>query len=97
MVELSDGGEDAGTIREFDLQSGAFVKDGFELSRAKQQVAWENDDTLLVARAENLGELTPSGYPYLVRRLKRGQKIEDAPIVFRGQADDGGYGVRPRP
>jgi prolyl oligopeptidase len=94
MVELSDGGEDAATLREFDLQSG-FVKDGFNLSRAKQRVAWENENTLLVARANDTNELTASGYPFVVRRLTRGKDIKDAPIVFRGDASDGGYGVTP--
>jgi prolyl oligopeptidase len=97
MVELSDGGEDAVTVREFDLPSTTFVKNGFDLPRAKQRVAWEDADTLLVARANDAAELTASGYPYLVRRLKRGQGIQDAPIVFRGEAKDGGYGVTPAP
>jgi prolyl oligopeptidase len=92
MVELSDGGEDAVTDREFDLESG-FVKDGFKLSHAKQRVTWENENTLLVARANDTNELTASGYSFVVRRLARGQDIKDAPIVFRGDANDGGYGV----
>ena len=94
MVELSDGGEDAVSLREFDLQSG-FVENGFKLSRAKQRVAWENENTLLVARANDTNELTVSGYAFMVRRLTRGQDIKDAPIVFRGDANDGGYGVTP--
>jgi len=94
MLYLSDGGEDAITVREFDLQSG-FVKDGFNLPRAKQRVAWQDENTLLVARANAPAELTASGYPFLVRRLIRGQDITNAPIVFRGDVQDGGYGVTP--
>jgi prolyl oligopeptidase len=95
MLYLSDGGEDAVTIREFDLPSASFVDNGFKLSRSKQQVAWEDPNTLLVARALDATELTASGYPFIVRRLKRGQDIPKAPEVFRGTAQDGGYGVSP--
>ncbi len=94
LIELSDGGEDAITVREFDFRY-RFISNGFNLSRSKQRVAWEDKDTVLVARALDASELTPSGYPIVVRRLKRGQEFKDAPIVFRGQADDGGYGVTP--
>jgi prolyl oligopeptidase len=95
MIDLSDGGEDAATVREFDAASAHFVENGFQLARAKQRNAWENEDTLLVSRALNPDELTKSGYPFVVRRLKRGQKIEAAPEVFRGTQSDGGYGVAP--
>ena len=36
MIELSDGGEDAVTVREFDLRSGRFVPGGFALPKGKQ-------------------------------------------------------------
>jgi prolyl oligopeptidase len=72
-----------------------FVGDGFKLSRAKQRVAWEDENALLVARAVNPDELTASGYPFVVRRLARGGEITNAPVVFRGEANDGGYGVTP--
>jgi prolyl oligopeptidase len=93
MLGLSDGGEDALTWREFDLKTGQFVKDGFVLPRGKTRVTWEDKDTLLVAREWNPGELTVSGYPFVVKRLKRGQALDAAQEVFRGKADDGGYGV----
>jgi prolyl oligopeptidase len=95
MVNLSDGGEDAVSVREFDLPTARFVENGFQLSRAKQRVAWEDENTLLMARAFDPTELTSSGYAYVVRRLKRGQALKDAQEVFRGTAKDGGYGVTP--
>ena len=95
MMDLSDGGEDAVTAREFDFAAAQFVENGFDLPRAKQRNAWENENTLLVAYALNPEELTESGYPYIVRRIKRGQTIETATEVFRGKKSDGGYGVTP--
>jgi prolyl oligopeptidase len=95
MVQLSDGGEDAVTVREIDLPSASFVKDGFVLPHGKQRVAWEDPNTLLVAREWAPGEITKSGYPYIVKRIKRGQPLSAATEVFRGTANDGGYGVSP--
>jgi prolyl oligopeptidase len=95
MLSLSDGGEDAVTVREFDLGTAAFVKGGFVLPKGKQREAWVDGDTLLVAREWAPGELTTSGYPFVVKRLKRGEAPDKAVEVFRGKADDGGYGVTP--
>jgi prolyl oligopeptidase len=94
-VNLSDGGEDAVTVREFDLDAGRFVDGGFTLPKGKQRVAWEDDDTILVAREWEPGQLTPSGYPFVVKRLTRGQPLSAAVEVYRGSASDGGYGVSP--
>lgn len=93
MVMLSDGGEDATTAREFDLVTGHFVPGGFVLPKGKQRLAWEDADTLLVAREFAPGDLTRSGYPYIVKRWKRGEPLAHAREVFRGTGDDGGYGV----
>ena len=41
------------------------------------------------------GELTNSGYPFIVKRLARGQPLSAAVEMFRGTAKDGGYGVSP--
>jgi prolyl oligopeptidase len=95
LVLLSDGGEDAETIREFDIPSAKFVEGGFVLPHGKQRVAWEDDDTLLVSREWVPGEITASGYPFIVKRLKRGEALADAKEIFRGSAGDGGYGVEP--
>src|SRR6185437_6540337 len=95
LINLSDGGEDAVTIREFDLGTDKFVDNGFVLPKGKQRVAWVDENTLLVSREWNPGELGRTGYPYIVKRLKRGQPLSAAVELFRGKPDDGGYGVTP--
>ncbi|THD81822.1 MAG: S9 family peptidase [Phenylobacterium sp.] len=95
LISLSDGGEDAVEIREFDLDTGHFVDGGFHLPHGKHRVAWEDENHLLVATDWTPGDLTPSGYPYIVKRLTRGQPLSAAVEVYRGQKDDGGYGVSP--
>jgi prolyl oligopeptidase len=96
LINLSDGGEDAVTVREFDLAAGAFVPGGFVLPKGKQRIAWADADTLLVAREWAPGELTTSGYPYVVKAVKRGAPLAEAVEVFRGASSDGGYGVTPQ-
>jgi prolyl oligopeptidase len=95
LISLSDGGEDAVTIREFDLDTGKFVTDGFVLPKGKQMASWEDENNLLVSREWNPGELGRTGYPYIVKRVKRGQPLSAAVELFRGKPDDGGYGVTP--
>ena len=88
LLRLSDGGEDAVTIREFDLASRAFVANGFALPKGKQRVSWAGEDTLLVAREWKPGELTASGYPYITKRLARGQPLDAAVEIYRGDPKD---------
>lgn len=95
LVNLSDGGKDAVRVREFDAGKKAFVAKGFDIPEGKHRVAWLDKDTLLVATDFGAGSLTESGYPFIVKSLKRGQKLSEAGEVFRGSAKDGGYGVRP--
>jgi prolyl oligopeptidase len=90
LLSLSDGGEDAVTLREFDLLSGRFVADGFELPASKQYAAWLDADTLLLARDWGPGTLSASGYPFVVKKLRRGQPLASAEEVFRGARSDVG-------
>ena len=88
LISLSDGGQDAKVVREFDQHTRAFVADGFTLPEAKSDVAWQDADTLLVAT--NFGEhsLTESGYPFIVREWHRGQPLSAAREIYRGDVKD---------
>jgi prolyl oligopeptidase len=88
LISLSDGGEDAVTVREFDLQTKSFVKGGFNLPKGKQEASWQDQDTLLVSREWKPGDLTQSGYAYIVKRVKRGQPLSAATEIFRGNKSD---------
>src|ERR1035438_3104480 len=93
LVGLSAGGEDAMTLREFNLQTGKFVEGGFVLPRSKQQVEWVDKDTLLVARDWGSGTMTKSGYPFVVKVWKRGQPLDQAKEIFHGTENN--IGVQP--
>jgi prolyl oligopeptidase len=88
LIRLSDGGEDAVTVREFDLPRKGFVKNGFVLPHGKQDVAWQDQNTVLVAREWAPGEMTKSGYAFIVKRLTRGRPLSSAVEVFRGTKSD---------
>jgi prolyl oligopeptidase len=93
LVELSAGGEDAITLREFNLKTGKFVEGGFMLPRSKQSVAWVDKDTLLVSRDWGAGSITKSGYPFVVKLWKRGQPLDQAKEVYRGAETDNAAGA----
>jgi prolyl oligopeptidase len=102
LVSLSDGGKDAVTIREFDRATRTFVPaqgrdGGFVLEESKGGATWVDENTLLVSRDFGPGTLTSSGYPMIVRVLRRGQTIDQAQTVFTGQPTDvsvSGYTLR---
>ncbi|MFN4296351.1 MAG: prolyl oligopeptidase family serine peptidase [Brevundimonas sp.] len=95
LINLSNGGQDAVEVREFDTQTRQFVEGGFRLPEGKHRVTWLDADTLLVATDFGDGTLTESGYPYIVRALSRGQALAQATEIYRGEQGDGGYGVSP--
>ena len=97
LVMLSDGGKDAVTIREFDRATRSFVEGGFVLPESKGGASWIDADTLLVSRDFGPGTLTSSGYPMIVKVLRRGQTLDQAQTVFTGQPTDvsvSGYTLR---
>ncbi|MCU1322580.1 MAG: Prolyl oligopeptidase [Acidobacteriaceae bacterium] len=88
LVALSAGGEDADTQREFDLQTGTFVANGFNLPKSKQDVTWLDKDTLLIGRDWGPGTMTKSGYPFVIKSFKRGQTLQSAKEIYRGTETD---------
>jgi len=95
LISLSDGGKDAVLVREFDTTTKRFVDGGFSLPEGKHRLEWLDRDTLLVATDFGAGTLTESGYPFIVKSLRRGQTLAQATEVYRGDISDGGYGVSP--
>jgi prolyl oligopeptidase len=88
LISLSDGGEDAVSVREFDLGAHQFVQGGFDLPKGKQNAAWIDQDHLLIARDWGPGTMSASGYPFVVKRLQRGMPLAAAQEVFRGNPAD---------
>ena len=88
LVRLSPDGGDAVTIREFDLTTLSFVENGFEIPAAKSQASWIDEDTIFVATDFGEGSMTSSSYPRTVRKLQRGQHLDDAELIHEVGTDD---------
>ncbi len=93
MISLSNGGLDASTEREFDVNARTFVAGGFVVPEAKSNIGWLDRDTLLVATNWGDGSLTESGYPFQLRAWRRGTPLASASEIIRGQASDVSLGV----
>lgn len=88
LLSLSRGGADAGLVREFDLQTRSFVKDGFQLPEAKGGASWINKDSVFVQTDFGPGSMTDSGYPRQVKLWKRGTPLAGARLVYEGRRTD---------
>ncbi len=90
LVQLSRGGADAEIVREFDLKTMQFVKDGFYLPEAKSNVSWKGADALYVGTDFGAGSMTASGYARIAKEWKRGSELVNAKVVYQGKAEDVG-------
>ncbi len=88
LLQLSNGGKDANVEREWDVKTRSFVTGGFSIPEAKSDTTWFDKDTLLIATDWGPDSLTESGYPFIVKKLKRGQALTDAVEVYRGNKTD---------
>ena len=88
MVEISDGGKDAGEWREFDTVEKKFVEGGFYIPEAKSNISWFDEDMILVGTDYGDGTVTTSGYPRTLRAWSRGETLAESPVIFEGDAED---------
>ncbi len=88
LIALSPGGGDTVVIREFDMASRTFLGDGFNLPEAKAEAEYADADTVLFSTDFGAGTLTQSGYPRIVKKWRRGQRVADATTLFEGRAED---------
>ncbi|QZD86293.1 prolyl oligopeptidase family serine peptidase [Qipengyuania psychrotolerans] len=89
MIALSDGGEDATILREFDMATKQFVEGGFVIEEKSQGgVQWLDENTLLVGRDFGGDTITESEYPFTTRLWKRGTPLAAAEEIFRGEPGD---------
>jgi len=82
LVSLSRGGADATVVREFDMNSKSFVKEGFSLPEAKSSVSWRDDNSVFVGTDFGEGSLTDSGYPRVVKVWQRGEPLSAAKTIY---------------
>jgi prolyl oligopeptidase len=88
LISVSPGGTDADVVREWDMDSRSFVKDGFVVPEAKSNVAWIDANTLLVGTDYGAGSMTSSGYARILKQWTRGTPLSAAKTVLEGKAED---------
>ena len=85
LVRLSNGGGDAVELREFDTRAKTFVEGGFRSPEGKQAADWLDRDTIVASREWTPGEVTQSGYAYVVKTVGRSGESKE---IFRGEKSD---------
>lgn len=93
LISLSRGGADAVELREFDLNSKQFVKDGFRLPEAKMSADWRGKDNIYIATDFGPNTMTDSGYARIVKEWQRGTPISAAKTLFEAEKTDMGVGA----
>lgn len=88
LLRLSPGGGDEVEIREFDLDAAAFVEDGFRVPRSRAFAEWIDRDLVMVEHTSGGEPLTLAGWPAQVRLWTRGQPLQHAKAVYRGEPGD---------
>jgi prolyl oligopeptidase len=82
LIGLSNNGSHQAEYREFDIEKGEFVKEGFLIPTGTTSIAWIDSDTLLVSSTYKTKALSKSDYSTELKRLKRSQSIENAEVLL---------------
>lgn len=88
LMNLSNGGGDAITVKEFDAVKKEFIKDGFVMPEAKGSLSYLDENTVIVSTDFGKGTMTTSGYARQVKLWKRGTALKDAKLIFEGKETD---------
>ena len=88
LVLLSIGGKDAVVTREFDRETGRFIKDGFVVPEGKVTAAWVDENRLLIGANFDAAGVTRASYPRRIRLWRRGTPLEQAEPVYEAKTTD---------
>ena len=91
LLTLSDGGSDLVRLLEFDAGKKQIIEGGFDTPAARSHANWLSRDEICYFGSIDRFSATRSGWPRVGRRLKRGQRPEEAPVMFEA-ADEDVYG-----
>ncbi|WP_237268226.1 prolyl oligopeptidase family serine peptidase [Tessaracoccus flavescens] len=93
LIALSRGGADADVTREFDLETGSFVTDGFLRPESKGRLTWRDENSVYLVADLGPGTVNRAGYARTARIWHRGTTMSEAETVFEGPEDNAGYGI----
>jgi prolyl oligopeptidase len=88
LISLSPNGGDAIEVREFDMPSKSFVKNGFLIPIAKTQFGLIDENHLYVSTDFGPGSMTKSSYPRFAKLWTRGTPLSTAKTVYEAKDTD---------
>ena len=89
LLPLSFAGSDEAEIREFDLDKGEFVKDGFYVPKSLSETQWLNRDLVIVGQtATSNAPRTPANRPLAIQLWRRGEPLQAAQVVYQAEPGD---------
>lgn len=88
ILALSDGGSDRARFIEFDCNRKCIVENGFDIAPSKASVSWLDPDTIILSSSAGEGDATSSGWPSVIRHVKRGDDPISAPVIFWASSSD---------
>ncbi|SHE24993.1 prolyl oligopeptidase family serine peptidase [Actinomyces glycerinitolerans] len=92
LVCLSPGGGDASLTLEYDLDARRLIAPadgGFHRPTSKGTMTWGDDagESVIVSADFGPGTVSRAGYPRQVRRLRRGQSLDEAEVLVTAGGD----------
>ncbi|MFM9862180.1 MAG: prolyl oligopeptidase family serine peptidase, partial [Micropepsaceae bacterium] len=87
LIRLSRNGDETIVVREFDIATKSFVRNGFDIGAGRTDVSWVDLNTVVVATSWG------KGAPRAVKLWNRGEAIGDAKTIYEGKPGD--RAVRP--
>ncbi|MEG3176673.1 prolyl oligopeptidase family serine peptidase [Sphingomonas sp. RB3P16] len=88
LIPLSPQGGDETELREFDLETGKFVADGFRTDANRTSATWFDKDRILIEHSLNGAPKLATGWPATVSLWTRGTPLTAAKVVYRAQPTD---------
>lgn len=88
LISLSHDGADEADIREFDIESGSFVENGFQVPASRAMASWFGPDRLLIMHTAGDAPRLASGWSSKVYAWKRGTPLAAAEAVYEAQPGD---------
>lgn len=87
LAKLSPGGSDAVEIKEFNIKTKSFVRDGVFIPLGKTSVSWKNKKTLFVATDFGNDSMSSSGYPRIIKEWKINTPLNQAKIIYKADSN----------
>lgn len=88
LLPLARGGSSLIEYREFDDETGHFVKGGFSTPPIRDDIAWLNRNEVIVGDSPNGSPALASGFARVIRLWRRGTPLASASPIFRAGAGD---------